>query len=329
MLARVLGRSGLEVSALGMGCWAIGGPWTYDNGVDEPSAAGWGEVDDGESIRAIHAAMDLGVTLFDTAANYGAGHSERVLGRALSGRRDQALIATKFGYIIDEERRFVEREDAAVLENLRQDCENSLRRLDTDYIDLYQLHVGQYDPGGATEVRDALEELVAEGKIRWYGWSTDDADRARVFAEGAHCTAIQQALYWATQLDYAPTLALCEEQNLASINRGPLGMGLLTGKFKERDIQLPDNDVRHGWDLTEGRVSDIIHKVEDLREVLTRDGRTPAQAALGWIWARSERTIPIPGFRSVRQVEENAGAMDFGPLSSQQMREIDRLLGRD
>jgi aryl-alcohol dehydrogenase-like predicted oxidoreductase len=329
MLTRILGRSGIQVSAMGMGCWAIGGPWTMDNGVDEPYAAGWGEVDDTESIRAIHAAMDLGITLFDTAANYGAGHSERVLGAALSGRRGQALIATKFGYVIDEERRLVERDDTAVLTNLREDCENSLRRLNTDYIDLYQLHVGEYDPGRAAEVREALEELVTEGKIRWYGWSTDDTERARVFAKGPHCTAIQQALHWAIQFDYGPTLAVCEEHDLASINRGPLGMGLLTGKFKDAHIRLPDNDIRHGWDFQEGRVAEIIQAVEELREKLTSDGRTLAQGALGWIWARSDRTIPIPGFKSVQQVEENARAMHFGPLSSQQMREIDRLLGRD
>jgi aryl-alcohol dehydrogenase-like predicted oxidoreductase len=329
MLTRVLGRSEIKVSAMGMGCWAIGGPWTNDNGVDEPFSAGWGDVDDAESVRAIHAAMDLGVTLFDTAANYGAGHSERVLGTALKGRRDQVLIATKFGYVIDEERRHVERDDAAVLKNLRLDCENSLRRLDTDNIDLYQLHVGEYDRDRAAEVRDALEDLVSEGKIRWYGWSTDNADRARVFAHGEHCTAIQQALHWAIQFDYAPTLAVCEEHDLASINRGPLGMGLLTGKFRDTSIELPHNDVRHSWDFREGRIADIIQQVETLREVLTSDGRTLAQGALGWLWARSNNTIPIPGFRSVGQVEENAGAMDFGALSSQQMLEIDRLLGRD
>jgi aryl-alcohol dehydrogenase-like predicted oxidoreductase len=329
MFRRKLGRSGIEVSAMGMGCWAIGGPWTNDNGVDEPFAAGWGEVDDGESVRAIHAAVDFGVTLFDTAANYGAGHSERVLGTALTGRRDQVLIATKFGYTIDEEHRRIGRDDASVLTNLHQDCENSLRRLNTDYIDLYQLHVGEYDPGGAAEVRDALEDLVGEGKIRWYGWSTDDAERARIFAEGPHCTAIQQALHWAIQFDYTPTLSVCEEHNLASINRGPLGMGLLTGKFRDTSIRLPDNDVRHGWDFSEGRIADIIQQVETLREVLTSDGRTMAQGALGWLWARSNNTIPIPGSRSVRQAEENAGAMDFGALSSHQMLEIDRLLGRE
>ncbi len=328
-MKRKLGKSGIEVSALGMGCWAIGGPWTYDNGEDEPYPAGWGKIDDQESIGAIHAGLDMGVSFFDTAANYGAGHSERILAQALEGRRDKVVIATKFGYIVDQERKFITKDNDVVLANIRQDCENSLRRLNTDYIDLYQFHVGDYEPEIAGAVRDALEELVKEGKIRWYGWSTDNAEGARVFAEGEHCTAIQQAVHWATQFDYAPVLKVCEEFDLASINRGPLAMGLLTGKFKDADVNLPDDDVRHGWNLKEGRIAEFIQNVEALREVLTSGGRTLAQGALGWLWARSERMIPIPGFKTVAQARENAGAMEYGPLSDEQMREIDRLLGRE
>lgn len=327
-MKRKLGKSGIEVSALGLGCWAIGGPWTYDRGVEEPSAAGWGKIDDQESIRAIHAGLDMGVNFFDTAANYGAGHSERILAKALEGRRDQVVIATKFGYLVDEAKKLITRDHDAVLENIHQDCENSLKRLNTDYIDLYQFHVGDYPPEKADAVRDVLEELVKEGKIRWYGWSTDNAEGAQVFAQGTHCTAIQQAIHWATQFDYAPTLKVCEEFNLASINRGPLGMGLLTGKFKGQDTKLPDDDIRHDWDFKQGRLADLIQVVEDLKDVLTSDGRTLAQGALGWLWARSDVTIPIPGFKNVKQVEENAGAMQYGPLSADAMHEIDKLLGR-
>jgi aryl-alcohol dehydrogenase-like predicted oxidoreductase len=229
MFTRKLGRSQIEVSALGMGCWAIGGPWTFDNTKDPPNPAGWGMIEDRESIRAIHAGLDMGISFFDTAANYGAGHSERVLAEALKGRRANAIIATKFGYVVDQERKWVTRNDSVVLANIRDDCEDSLKRLNTDYIDLYQFHVGDYAVEHAGEVREALESLVKEGKIRWYGWSTDNAEGARVFSEGKHCTAIQQHMNWATQHDYAPTLKVCEEQNLASINRGPLMMGILTG----------------------------------------------------------------------------------------------------
>ena len=189
MLKRQLGRSGIEVSAIGMGCWAIGGQWWYVGDGDEYEACGWGQVDDAESIRAVHCALDLGVTLFDTADVYGCGHSEVILGRALAGRRDQAVIATKFGKQFDEEKKhFFGHKTSPDL--IRSACEASLRRLNTDYIDLYQLHWLEYDMDKAPEVRDVLEELVAAGKIRAYGWSTDDPARARLFAEGQHCAAV-------------------------------------------------------------------------------------------------------------------------------------------
>jgi len=166
-MKRRLGRSGVQVSAMGMGCWAIGGPWTIHG-----KQAGWGEADDDESIRAIRRALDIGITFFDTAANYGAGHSERILGQALADRRDEVLIATKFGYDVDEERRIVVLYDEAVdsdkvIEYVRRDCEASLRRLGIDCIDLFQFHVNNYPPEKAPQVRDALEDLVAAGKIRF------------------------------------------------------------------------------------------------------------------------------------------------------------------
>src|SRR3712207_4478929 len=214
---RILGRSGIEVSAVGMGCWAIGGPlWAGEQPL------GWGEVDDRESTRAIHRALDMGVTFFDTADVYGAGHSERIVGRALDGRRDRVVIATKFGNTFDEATRTGTGTDASP-DYIRRACDASLQRLQTDYIDLYQFHIGNYDPAEASVVRDVLEELVVAGKIRAYGWSTDDPERARIFAEGPHCSAIQQRLNIFE--GNAETLAVCEALSLASVNRGPLGMG--------------------------------------------------------------------------------------------------------
>jgi aryl-alcohol dehydrogenase-like predicted oxidoreductase len=323
---RRLGRSGIQVSAMGLGCWAIGGPfWAGDD------AVGWGEVDDSESIRAIHRALHLGVNFFDTADVYGTGHSERVLGRALAGHRNQVVIATKFGNIFDETTRQITGSDASP-EYIRQACEASLQRLNTNYIDLYQFHLNDYDPNQAGAVRDVLEELVTEGKIRQYGWSTDFPERARVFAEGPNCTAAQHQM---NVLDDAgPMIALCQQLDLASINRGPLAMGLLTGKYRA-DSKLASDDVRGdqspAWMkyFKDGRPNpEWLKKLDAIREILTSGGRTPAQGALAWIWARSERTIPIPGFRTVPQVEENTAAMQFGPLSAEQMREIDILLGR-
>ena len=320
MFTRTLGRNGPTVSALGLGCWAIGGPfWRGD------SPVGWGEVNDDESLRSIQRALDLGVTFFDTSDVYGCGHSERLLGRALVGRRSQVVIATKFGNVFDERTRHITGEDASP-EFVRKACDASLKRLNTDYIDIYQFHLGQYDPVKAVEVRDTLEGLVAAGMIRAYGWSTDSPERARVFAEGPHCTSIQQRLNIFE--GNAETLAVCEQFNLASINRGPLAQGLLTGKFSS-DSQLPADDVRHRWNLREGDLAVRLRKLEALRAVLTRDGRTLAQAALGWVWARSPQTVPIPGFKTVTQIEDNVGALRYGPLNAGQMAEIKQLMGDD
>ncbi len=323
MMQRPLGS--IQVSAMGMGCWAIGGPWLMRG-----NQAGWGDVDDDESIRAIHRALELGVTFFDTAANYGSGHSERVLGRALAGRRDQVVIATKFGYRVDEGTRRVELYDDdlnsdQVVSRLRQDCEASLRRLGIDRIDLYQFHINDYSPAKAAAVRDALEELVAEGKIRFYGWSTDHAEGARVFAQGKHCVAIQHDLN--VIKDAPEVLAVCEEFGLASINRSPLVRGAITGKYTA-DSQFQPNDLRHRDYFRQQWLGPTLEKLDALREILTSGGRTLAQGALAWIWARSPRTIPIPGIRNVAQATENAETMHFGPLSDDQMKEIERLLER-
>jgi aryl-alcohol dehydrogenase-like predicted oxidoreductase len=326
VLTRKLGRSGIEVSAMGLGCWAIGGPF-WREGIP----VGWGEVDDEESIRAIHRALDLGVTFLDTADVYGTGHSERVLARALKGRRYQVVIATKFGNRFDEETRQITGSGASP-EFIRRACEASLSRLNTDYIDLYQFHTGQYPPDKAVEVRETLEELVAEGKIRQYGWSTDHVDLAGIFAERLNCTAIQFQMNVID--DAGEMVALCEEQDLAGINRGPLAMGLLTGKFQP-DTTLGPKDVRGvkapNWMkyFKEGKPApEWLAKVEAIGEILTSEGRSLVQGALAWIWARSPNTLPIPGFRTVAQVEENCTAMGYGPLTSEQLVEIDELLDR-
>lgn len=321
-MKRRLGKSNIEVSAMGMGCWAIGGVWTWV-GVEEPFAAGWGKVDDTDSIKAIHSGIDAGVIFFDTAANYGAGHSERILGQALAGRRDKVVIATKFGHIVNEAERTVYGEDDKILDNVRQDCENSLRRLDTDYIDVYQLHAGDYDPEKAPLVREILEELVKEGKIRAYGWSTDLPDRAKIFAEGKNCTSIQFALN--VFQDNKKVREVCKENDLAGINKSPLSRGLLTGKFTA-DTTFQEEDIRHGWSFKSGTGAESLGQLDDLREILTANGHSLAQASLAYIWALDERMIPIPGFKSVEQVEENAGAMNLGPLKEDQMIAIEEIL---
>ncbi|MER7841244.1 aldo/keto reductase [Streptomyces sp. NPDC096040] len=321
---RTLGRSGIRVSALGFGCWAIGGEWQDATG----QPLGWGRVDDEESVRAVRRALDLGVTFFDTADTYGAGHSERVLGRALGKHRDEVVVATKWGNVFDEEKRTLTGVDDSPA-YVRRALTASLRRLGTDHVDLYQLHLSDADPARAAELRDACEELVAEGLVRAYGWSTDDPDRAAVFAEGPHCTAVQCAL---NVLQDAPQLLqVAEDLDLAAVNRSPLAMGLLGGRrggTGAGDIRSRPPAWLPGFGDGAGADPEWVARIEALRAVLTSGGRTLAQGALAWIWARSPRTVPIPGFRSVAQAEENAGAMAKGPLTAGQLAEIDRLLGR-
>lgn len=290
--------------------------------------AGWGEVDDEESVRALRVALDEGVTFFDTAANYGAGHSETVLGRAVTGRRDEVVLATKFGYGVVEGAAHVEGVEVSSGQ-VRASCEASLRRLGTDRIDLFQLHVGDLDPAAADDVLAALEDLVADGLVRTYGWSTDDPQRAARFSTGAHCAAIQHQLN--VLEDNPAMLALCETQGLASINRGPLGMGLLTGAY-DRGARFAATDVRAGgaaWMryFIDGRPNPRwLAALDAVREVLSSDGRTLAQGALSWIWARSPNTVPIPGVRTAEQARANAGALRHGPLTPEQLAEVTRLL---
>lgn len=325
-MKRALGRSGIEVSALGMGCWAIGGPFWSGQ-----TPQGWGDVDDEESIRAIHAAIELGVNLFDTANVYGAGHSEKVLARAFEDCRSQVVIATKFNAVFNETTRQVTGSDTSP-EGIHAACEESLRRLNTDYIDLYQFHDNGFPADKAAPIRETLEELIREGKIRSYGWSTDFNERAEVFAQGPNCSAVQLQL---NVLDDNPAMiTLCEKYNLAALNRGPLAMGLLTDKYTSgKKIAVEDVRGEKGPDwmkyFKDGQPNpEWTTRRDAIREILTSKGRSLAQGALAWNWARSEKTLPIPGFRTVAQVQENAGAMQFGPLTPDQMNEIEKLLER-
>jgi aryl-alcohol dehydrogenase-like predicted oxidoreductase len=180
-------------------------------------------------------------------------------------------------------------------------------------------------------VRDTLEALVAEGKIRSYGWSTDFPDRAEFFAQGPHCSAIEVEL---NVIDRnAEVTAVCETYNLAAINRVPLAMGLLTGKYAPGQ-KLGGDDVRGtnspDWMkyFKNGEPApEWSEKVTAVRDILMSDGRTLAQGALAWLWGYNEKMVPIPGIRTVAQAEENCKAMAFGPLKPAQLQEIDDILG--
>jgi aryl-alcohol dehydrogenase-like predicted oxidoreductase len=322
-MQRNLGNSGININAIGMGCWAIGGVWTW---MGQPG--GWGEVDDAESVRAIRRALELGVQLFDTAAAYGTGHSEAILGQALGKRRDKAIIATKFGWQIDAPNKHAGGypNQRMIIQSVREECQQSLTRLGTDYIDLYQLHVGDFPVELLPELLGELEQLITDGMIRAYGWSTDDPERVAAIAEAPHCVAIQHDLN--VVVDAPEILELCQQRNLASLNRTPLARGALTGKYT-RETRFSPNDVRTDDWSKERFFGPTYDKLEAIREILCSDGRSLTQGALAWIWGRSPQTIPIPGFRTVAQVEENVKALEFGPLSGEQMAQIQAIVAQE
>lgn len=311
-----------DVSPLGMGCWAIGGPFWAGK-----DPLGWGEVDDAESIRAIHAGLDAGITFMDTADVYGAGHSERVIAQALEGRRDQVFLATKFGLVFDETNKQVIESNASPA-YIESAVENSLKRLNTDYIDLLWFHLNDYPCDQAASVADTLEGLVKKGKLRSYGWSTDFPDRAAVFAQYPNCAGFQ---FEYNVLVDSSMMPYCDEHDFSGVIRGPLAMGLLSGKYSQ-GAQLSDSDIRKispDWMkyFHNGVPSpELVSKFDAIYSILTSDGRTPVQGALAWLWAKSERTIPIPGFRTEHQILETAGAMESGPLAKSQLADIESLI---
>lgn len=321
------GRSDIEIGKIGLGCWAIGGPWR-----DLNANAGWGDVDDAESLRALEAGIEVGVKYLDTANIYGCGHSEYMVGKAIKGKRDKVVVSTKFGILCDEEKK----ETTGLIEtaeDIIQSCHDSLRRLDTDYIDILLFHLSDFPVERADMVVETLEKLVDQGKIRNYGWSTPDPERARAFAKGAHCGGYMHVEN--IMEDDAAMLAVCDELGMTSIGRTPFCMGLLTGKHNKDTVfakgDLRGKEAAPPW-MTyyiDGKPNEeLLAKLASVRDILSSNGRTLAQGCLAWIWARSERCVPVPGFRTEKQVRENAAALEFGPLTADQMREIEALLGR-
>lgn len=317
MKTRLL-RTGIPISEIGLGCWGIGGPFWDGNGW-----MGYGDADDAESLRCLRRAAELGVTFYDTASVYGCGHSEELVGEAFEGRTD-VVISTKFGFTFDAALRKVTGTDAAPAA-IRASLEASLTRLRRESVELFSFQLWDHPLEKAGEVLSTLDDLVSEGKIRSYCWLTDDPERVRFFAKGAHCAATGQLM---NVFEHnAALISLCEEFNLPILVRRPLCMGLLTGKFTT-ETQFAENDMRRrfGWNFKAPKHADRLAKLDRVRSVLTRGGRTLAQGALSWVWARSSLAVPVPGFKTLAQLEENVGAADFGPLSTDDLREIEHAI---
>lgn len=288
----------------------------------------YGDVDDGESIRAIHAALDAGVTLFDTADCYGAGHSEQVLGRALAQRRSEVVIATKFGNRFDPATRHVDGEDVTP-GYIRQACQASLARLGTEVIDVYLIHCWTVSAAAADDAMAALESLCDEGLIRTYGWSTDDLAQVERLVGAPRFGAMQiEANVFNPG---GPALELCARRNWGALARSPLAMGLLSGRY-DANSRFSTESVRGGGQpwvkffRDAQPAPEYLHQLDAVRELLQSGGRTLVQGALAYLWGRSPIVVPIPGFRNAAQARENAAAMEAGPLAASQVAEIDHLL---
>src|SRR5256714_990710 len=308
MKTRSLGRSGLTVSALGLGCMSM--------------SEFYGPGDDAESIATIHRAIELGVTFFDTADVYGPFKNEELVGRATKGKREKLIIATKFGIVRDpadpKARGVNGRPDY-----IRRSCEGSLRRLGTDYIDLYYQH--RVDPN--TPIEDTvggLAEFVKEGKIRHIGLSEASVKTIRRAAKVHTITALQTEYSLWSRDPEDEILATCRELGIGFVAYSPLGRGFLTGQIKRFEDFAPD-DFRRGVDRFQGenfqKNLDLVARVEAIAK---EKGCTPSQLALAWLLAQGQDIIPIPGTKRRKYLEENAGALNI-KLSQRDLKRIDEV----
>ncbi|MEC5199015.1 aryl-alcohol dehydrogenase-like predicted oxidoreductase [Arthrobacter sp. PL16] len=299
--------SGLDVSRLGLGCMGMSAFYT-----------GSGK-DDAGATTTLHRALELGVTFFDTAEMYGPYANEELVGRALKSRRDDVVIATKFGTIRHTAGDAMGLDGSA--ENVRLSVEGSLRRLDTDYIDLYYQH--RMDPSVPVEdTMGALAELVEEGKIRHIGLSEAAPDTIRRANAVHQVTALQTEYSLWSRDPEREILPLVRELGIGFVPYSPLGRGFLTGTIRSVD-QLDESDFRRNNPRFAGEnLQANIRIVEHVDEVARQVGATPGQVALAWLLAQGDDIAPIPGTKQVRYLEENVAA-DGLILSQEQLAQLD------
>lgn len=300
MQTRQLGTSDLRITPLGIGAWAMGGSgWAFS----------WGPQDDEESIGAIHAALDKGINWIDTAAVYGLGHSEEVVARALHGRSNRPYVFTKCERIWGEDRQI---RKSLKRDSIFQECENSLRRLQVDTIDLYQIHWPEPDED-IEEGWSALAELKKQGKVRWIGVSNFNAQQLARAQAIAPITSLQPPYSMIQPEIEAEILPFCKEHQIGTLVYSPMKSGMLTGAMtRERIAKMPEDDFRRKTpNFQEPLLTRNLNLVELLREIANQHGRSPGEVAIAWTLRRPEVTGAIVGMRSPQQVDGIIGAAEF------------------
>jgi len=307
---RTLGQTGIDVSEVGLGAMPLGGMVSQADG----TRFGWTGTDDDESIALIHRSEALGVNLIDTAEAYGNGHGEMMVGKALQGRRDKWIIATKVQPTqgIDAS---TPNEDA-VRKRITEACEYSLKRLQTDYIDVYQLH--RIPPSWAMPVAmDTLAQLRQVGKIRWYGMSTNDRDAIDQLLRFGPLHVLQIG-YNLLERQADDLLRWAQSQNIGTLIRVPLAKGMLTGKYSGPNaIAMPEGDHRYGR-FHQSETMDGLKKLPQLGFLQT-PSRSMVQAALRFVLDHPGVSCVISGAKTRQQVDENAGASEVAPLTSDEL----------
>lgn len=305
MKTRKLGPSGPEVSAIGLGCMGM--------------SAFYGGADEAQSTAVIHRALDLGVTLFDTAEMYGPHTNEILLGKALKDRRDQAFIATKFGinYNADRSKLMVDGSPA----NVRRAIEGSLQRLGVDHVDLYYLH--RVDPDTPIEETvGAMAELVTEGKVRFLGLSEASPETLRKAHATHPITALQTEYSLWSREPEDELFAVTRELGIGFVPYSPLGRGFLSGEIRSVDDLAPDDFRRTNPRFMGENFQKNLDLVEAVKAIAADKGVTAAQLALAWVLAQGDDLIPIPGTRRVATLEQNVAAVDLA-LTPQDLARID------
>lgn len=306
---RTLGKSGFQVTKMGLGLWAIGG--------DE-----WGATEDQLSLDTIDAALDAGINFYDTADVYGSGHSEELLGKAMKGRRDQFIVATKIGWRgFDGEKRITA---YTTVDKLIAGVESNLQRLQVDYVDLIQDHIDFRDP--TMEVfLEGFQRLQKQGKVLAYGVSTSDFEYLKAFNADGKCATLQIDYSILNRTPEADIFPYCIENDIGVLVRGPLAMGILTGKFTA-ETTFEEGDFRNNWQNKSDERAIFLQdldKVEKLRELA--NGRSLAQLALQFVLEHPAVSTVIPGAKTVKQLQDNLVAAHLPPLTAQEKSLIDAI----